>query len=99
MAALAWELITDQFYPPKDTRVSFNGRNIIVTGANVGLGFEAAAKFVDLGADKVILAVRTLPMGEEAQRLIESRTGRRGEPASNLYSAHHKIVYYRKHTR
>ena len=63
---------------PKDSRPSFAGRTIIVTGANVGLGFEAALKWVELGAKKVILAVRTLSKGDEAKRQIESRTGRTG---------------------
>ena len=73
-----WEVIKGRYSPPKDTRPDFAARNIIVTGANAGLGFEAAAKFVELGAHKVILAVRTLSKGEEAQRQIEARTGRKG---------------------
>ena len=64
--------------PPKDTHPSFTGQTVIVTGANVGLGFEASVKFVQLGAAKVILAVRTLSKGEEAKEKIEARTGRKG---------------------
>ena len=57
---------------------SFLGQTIIVTGANTGLGFEAAKHFVRLGAEKVILAVRTLSKGEEAKVEIESKTGKTG---------------------
>lgn len=63
---------------PKDTHPSFAGRIILVSGANVGLGFEASLKSVQLGAEKVILAVRTLSKGEAAQKEIETRTGRKG---------------------
>ena len=56
---------------------SFSGQTIIVTGANVGLGFEAANHFVRLGAEKVILAVRSLDKGEQAKSQIEERTGKR----------------------
>ncbi|KAK6394227.1 hypothetical protein LTR65_002073 [Meristemomyces frigidus] len=71
-------LISNKLNPPKDTKPSFQGRNVIVTGANVGLGFECAIKFVQLGADRVILGVRTLSKGEEAKQQIETRTGRKG---------------------
>ena len=73
-----WRLIKYRIYPPEDTHPSFKGRNVIITGANVGLGFEASLKFVQLGADRVILAVRSLAKGEAAQKEIESRTGREG---------------------
>ena len=56
---------------------SFSGQTIIVTGANIGLGFEAANHFVRLGAEKVILAVRSLDKGEQAKTQIEERTGKR----------------------
>ena len=57
---------------------SFAGKTIIVTGANAGLGFETAAKFTTLNADKVILGVRSLPKGATARQEIEARTGRTG---------------------
>ena len=56
-------------------RHDFDGQTIIVTGANVGLGLEAAVHFVHLNAAKVILAVRSLDKGLAAQREIEARTG------------------------
>lgn len=61
-------------YPDYD----FANQTIIVTGANVGLGFEAAKHFVRLGAEKVILAVRSVSKGEDARKAIEASTGRKG---------------------
>ena len=61
------QLFTTLPYP----HVSAAGQTIIVTGANVGLGFEAARHFVRLGAAKVILAVRDQEKGEAAKRSIQ----------------------------
>jgi retinol dehydrogenase-12 len=56
----------------------FDGQTIIVTGANTGLGLEAARHFTRLNAAKVILASRSIAKGEEAARSIEETTGRKG---------------------
>jgi len=69
---------TAKYRPPNDVHTSFAGKNIIVTGSNVGLGFEAAVKFVALGASKVILGVRNIEKGQNAQKQIEARTGKTG---------------------
>jgi NAD(P)-dependent dehydrogenase (short-subunit alcohol dehydrogenase family) len=61
-----------------EPKARFEGKIIIITGANVGLGFEAALKFVALGASKVILAVRDVLKGAAAARQIEDRTQRKG---------------------
>jgi retinol dehydrogenase-12 len=49
-----------------------------VTGANVGLGLEAARHITRLNAEKVILACRTVSKGEAAKASIEESTGRKG---------------------
>ena len=61
------QLFTTLPYPQE----SAAGQTVIVTGANVGLGFEAARHFVRLGAAKVILAVRDQQKGEAAKRSIQ----------------------------
>jgi retinol dehydrogenase-12 len=57
---------------------SFQDQVIIVTGANVGLGLEAARHFTRLGAARVILACRSIAKGEAACRDIEHTAGRKG---------------------
>ena len=60
---------------PKPT-TPFTDQTVIVTGANTGLGFEAAKQIVSLSARKVILACRSLERGEAAKRAIEESTKR-----------------------
>ena len=47
-------------------QTSFAGQTIIITGANTGLGYEAARHLVRLGVSKLIIAVRTTSKGEAA---------------------------------
>jgi retinol dehydrogenase 12 len=61
--------------PPKVTQ-SFSGQTVIITGANVGLGLEAAKQIAALGCSRLILAVRTVSKGEVAKEEILKSTGR-----------------------
>ena len=72
MGFLYSQLLVTPTYPTK----SFSGQTVIVTGANTGLGLEAARHFVRLEAAKVILAVRRPDAGETAKQDIEKSTGR-----------------------
>jgi NAD(P)-dependent dehydrogenase (short-subunit alcohol dehydrogenase family) len=56
----------------------FTNQTILITGANTGLGLEAARHFVRLDAARVILAVRSLPKGRAAAASIAASTGRAG---------------------
>ena len=58
---------------------SFAGQTVIVTGSNIGLGFEAARHFARLGAAKVILAVRSVEKGEKAREDILASTKCEGD--------------------
>ncbi|KAJ5315392.1 hypothetical protein N7476_005699 [Penicillium atrosanguineum] len=53
--------------PPANPTTSFAGKTILITGANVGLGFEAALKFATL--------VRSLNKGNIAREKISQQTG------------------------
>ncbi|KAI1193511.1 short-chain dehydrogenase/reductase [Nemania serpens] len=61
--------------PPADPKVSFAGKTVLVTGANTGLGFQAAQKYAALGAERLILGVRSKAKGEEAKNAIVKETG------------------------
>jgi NAD(P)-dependent dehydrogenase (short-subunit alcohol dehydrogenase family) len=67
--------ISRQFihWPPAPT-ASFEGKTVIVTGSNVGLGLEACRQMVRLGASKVILACRNVEKGEAAAKDIQATT-------------------------
>lgn len=78
MSATERVLIQTQDIPLLITKELCAGRTYIVTGANIGLGLEAARHLVGIGAEKVILAVRNLEAGEEAKKDIEQSTGIKG---------------------
>ena len=65
------------FKVPEPT-TPFTDQTVIITGANTGLGFEAAKHFVALSAKKVILACRSIEKGEAAKVAIEESTKRTG---------------------
>jgi NAD(P)-dependent dehydrogenase (short-subunit alcohol dehydrogenase family) len=66
-------------HPPVDPDVTFAGKTALVTGANAGLGFEAAVKYAQKDASKLILAVRSGAKGEAAKQEILRRSRREGE--------------------
>ncbi|KAF3810854.1 Retinol dehydrogenase 14 [Colletotrichum gloeosporioides] len=71
-------LYSQLFIEPKYPTDLFTEQVIIVTGSNVGLGFEAARHFVRLNAARVIIAVRNVEAGHKAKETIEQSTGRQG---------------------
>lgn len=74
--AFTWETVRAQFWnlPLLATEEKCRGGTYIVTGANVGLGYEAAKHLVGAGAKKVIMGVRDLKTGEAAKTEIEAAT-------------------------
>lgn len=70
-----YSLLYDKFYPPSNPTSSFSGKTVLITGANCGLGYEAALKFTTLGASTVILACRSSSKGEAAAKQIREQTG------------------------
>ena len=75
---MACRAFQGRLHNPIEVEADFTGKIVIVTGANTGIGLEAAVKFVEHQAEKVILGVRSSPKGEVARKLIEERTGRDG---------------------
>jgi NAD(P)-dependent dehydrogenase (short-subunit alcohol dehydrogenase family) len=72
--SFGWQFISQK--PLAEPTTPFTGKTVLVTGANSGLGFASATRFVALDAAKVILAVRNSEAGAEAQRVIAQKTGR-----------------------
>ena len=56
--------------------MSKSDKTALVTGANSGLGFEAAAQLADGGWGRVILACRSVEKGEAARTQLMERTGK-----------------------
>jgi NAD(P)-dependent dehydrogenase (short-subunit alcohol dehydrogenase family) len=57
-----------------------------MTGANSGIGLATTRKCVGLGAERVIIAVRTMSTGEEAEASIqESHPSRLPKSASGTW--------------
>lgn len=59
------------FVVPPLPKTRCEGKTVIVTGSNVGLGLEAARHFARLGAARIILAVRSIEKGEAAKKSID----------------------------
>ncbi|KAG8761684.1 hypothetical protein FRC14_000068 [Serendipita sp. 396] len=69
-------LFMDKWLPTRwslpETIVDLTGRTVIITGSNIGLGFEAAKMFYEMNPERLILAVRSVSKGEDAKRQLES---------------------------
>jgi len=57
------------------TAQDLSSKTALVTGANSGLGFEAAAQLAEAGYGRVILACRTLEKAERARAQLVERIG------------------------
>ncbi|KAL4746286.1 hypothetical protein BDW72DRAFT_197827 [Aspergillus terricola var. indicus] len=77
MAALSF-LHSQLFVTPPVPSHDFTGQTVLITGANRGLGLEAARHLLRLNAARVILAVRSLSSGHAAKQALEADTGRPG---------------------
>jgi retinol dehydrogenase-12 len=73
-----FETVVSQFTPLPYPSTDWTGKTVIVTGANIGLGLEAARHFVRLNAAKVILGCRDVEKGDAAKADIESTTNKTG---------------------
>lgn len=74
-----YSLFHAKVFPSTNPGIFFAGKKVLVTGANCGLGFEAALKFTALGASTVVLAGGSAAKGEAAAAAaaaeIQTRTG------------------------
>ncbi|GAM86972.1 hypothetical protein ANO11243_049930 [Dothideomycetidae sp. 11243] len=70
--------IVEKWNGVSPSSADFTGKTVLITGANVGLGFETAVLYTQLNAEVVILGVRDVAKGSAARDLIEQRTRRSG---------------------
>lgn len=64
--------------PPLHTHVyNLTNKTIVITGANTGLGFEAAKHFARMKPGKVVLACRNMGKAERAAELLLKVSERR----------------------
>ena len=58
-----------------ESTTQFEGKTALITGANSGLGFEAAAQLAEAGYGRLILACRTLEKADAAKDALAARVG------------------------
>lgn len=72
------KLLQSKWNPHARTTSTFDGKTIVITGSNTGLGFQAARSFLELSASHVVLAVRNTSKGVIARDQLEAQNGRTG---------------------
>ncbi|MCJ1476689.1 hypothetical protein MMC13_005357 [Lambiella insularis] len=79
MAIVPFRMLKEKWlYSPADPTSSFAGKTVLLTGGTAGLGFEAAVKFLSLGATTLIVGARNPEKAKQAKEAIESRAHRPG---------------------
>ncbi|KAJ3222810.1 hypothetical protein HDU81_009598 [Chytriomyces hyalinus] len=82
MGFLLKSLYSQLFVTPPVPTHDFGGQTVIIIGANIGLGLEAARHIARLNVGHLILGVRTASKGEAAKKDIMSTTGIKDDAVS-----------------
>lgn len=61
----------EKWFPPAECTESFEGKTVLITGANTGLGYEAAKKVAALNAERLIITTRSHSKGESTKAQIQ----------------------------
>ncbi|PVH99866.1 retinol dehydrogenase 12 [Periconia macrospinosa] len=85
-------LYSQLFKTPSYPDGNFNGKTVIITGSNIGLGKEAGRHFARLGAAKLILAVRNIDKGQAATDDVLRTTGHKNTHVWNLDMSDYKSI-------
>ncbi len=59
--------------PKIPANVNLHGKTAVVTGSSAGLGLECARQFLQLGVQRLILAVRTKEKGDAARKELSAQ--------------------------
>lgn len=73
-------LPTKEKYPT----IAEKGSCAIVTGSNVGLGFETAKQLIFLGLSHLVMAVRSIEKGNAAAKQLRATAGADGNPSAKI---------------
>ncbi|KAJ6555088.1 hypothetical protein DFH09DRAFT_924004 [Mycena vulgaris] len=65
----------DQRRPLELVSGNLLGKTVVITGSNVGIGFEAAKHFAEMNPERLILACRNVEAGNSAVQEISESTG------------------------
>ncbi|KAJ7780255.1 hypothetical protein DFH07DRAFT_1026479 [Mycena maculata] len=71
-----WSFIKSQWAKqPPVVNADLTGKTVLVLGANIGIGFEAAKHFATMNPGKLILACRSQSKGQAAVEKLKAATG------------------------
>uniref|UniRef100_A0A093W0T7 WW domain-containing oxidoreductase n=1 Tax=Talaromyces marneffei PM1 TaxID=1077442 RepID=A0A093W0T7_TALMA len=73
-------LPTKEKYPT----IGEKGSCAIITGSNVGLGFETAKQILSLGLSHLVMAVRSIEKGNTAAKQLRAAAGANGNPSAKV---------------
>ena len=82
LSLLLWSAYERLWTLPTSTK-DLSGRIVIITGANTGLGFEAAKSLYAMNPARLILAVRSTSKGYEAKKAIISSIAKSAPPGQD----------------
>jgi len=86
--------IKDQFWTVEPVvRADLTGKTIVIIGANVGLGFEAAKHFASMNPKRLVLGCRSQEKGQAAvQGKCVRGHGMTGPPLTNNVAQPYKLL-------
>ena len=69
--AVVIQMLAEKWNPPAEVKASLEGQVVLITGANTGLGLEAAKKVAALSPDTLIITTRSQAKGEATKSRIQ----------------------------
>lgn len=73
------QFLRGQFSTPPMPQVDLTGQTILITGANSGLGLDAAKLLVELNCSTIVMACRSAAKGQEAKDIVQAVASGKGK--------------------